>query len=262
MDEVLSLVAAGVNFHVQQGDASPRAVFLHGFGGDLHGWDAVWPVLGATLPALRYDLRGHGESRGGEEEPYRHADDLLAILDALGLQQVDLVGVSMGGSIAVDFALDHPHRVRALVLISPGLVAWEWSEQWLARWQPLVEQARAGRLDEARRMWWQHPLFATTRDSPAGPALHDMIMRFSGVQWVSDSQRPLLPDVERLHTLQAPTLLLTGQCDLADFRLIADVIEAGVSGPVQRVDMPGAGHLLQLEQPGPCARHSLAFLGG
>ena len=67
------------------------------------------------------------------------------------------------------------------------------------------------------------------------------------------------PDVERLYRLQARTLLLTGGRDLADFRLIAAVLEASVKDLV-RVEIPECGHLLQLEQPGECARRILPFL--
>ena len=125
-------------------------------------------ALGRSLPALRYDLRGFGRTASGGRAAFSHADDLLAVLDAMGVARCDLVGVSMGGSVAVNFALDHAERVRNLVLVSPGLVGWEWSEEWRALWQPIVAAARAGAMDEARRLWWQHPLFATTRASAAG----------------------------------------------------------------------------------------------
>lgn len=112
---------------------------------------------------------------------------------------------------------------------------------------------------EARRLWWEHPLFGTTRDSAAGPALFESIMRFPGEQWIEDRHEPMLPDVERLHQLTTRTLLLTGGRDLDDFRLIADLIEASASH-LQRVDDPARGHLLHLEDPEGCARKISAFL--
>lgn len=141
-----------------------------------------------------------------------------SILDAAALDQCDLVGVSMGASIALNFALDHPERVGSLVLISPGLVAWEWTDAWSERWRAIVKLARNGKLDQARQLWWQHPLFESTRSSPGGPALFDSIMRFSGAQWVRDDHLPMLPDVEQLHMLRTRTLLrCSAHCQRPEF---------------------------------------------
>jgi pimeloyl-ACP methyl ester carboxylesterase len=247
-----------VAFHAEQTGAPPRAVFLHGFGGDLHTWDLVWPELGVQLSALRYDMRGYGQSTA-PPGPYTQTGDLLAVLDACAFERCDLVGVSQGGAVALNFALDHPGRVRRLVLISPALVGWDWSPAWRARWRAIVTEAREGRLDSARRMWWEHPLFATTRTSAAGPALRASIERYSGAHWLGDEHRLLLPDVERLHGLAVPTLLLTGGQDLEDFRVIAGLIEAGAPG-VQRVDEPALGHLVHLEDPRGTAQRIRQFL--
>ena len=259
MEKDFTVRIAGADFYARQQGDKPRAVFLHGFGGDLHTWDGVWSELACAVPALRYDLRGFGRSTSHDDAPFDHADDLLAILDATGIGQCDLVGVSMGAGIALNFTLDHPGRVRNLVLISPGLVGWEWSAGWQSLWRPIVAAARAGAIDEARRLWWQHPLFASTRSSAGGQALFDSIMRYCGAHWIRDNHRLKLPDVERLCLLEARTLLLTGGRDLEDFRLIADLVAASARA-VQRVELPGAGHLLHLEDPAGCARQLLAFL--
>jgi pimeloyl-ACP methyl ester carboxylesterase len=126
-------------------------------------------------------------------------------------------------------------------------------------WREITAKARAGAMDEARQLWWQHPLFATTRSGAASAALYQSIMAYSGAQWVHDNQKLMLPDVERLHALQARTLLLTGGRDLEDFRLIADVIEASAPD-VTRTDWPAYGHLLPLEDPAGCVREICSFL--
>ena len=69
----------------------------------------------------------------------------------------------------------------------------------------------------------------------------------------------MLPDVERLHELAIPTLLLTGDKDMADFRLIAQLI-AGAAPHVERIDIADAGHMLLLERPGPVAQAVSEFL--
>lgn len=259
MEKTLAINAGGIDFHARQRGEEPHAVFVHGFGGDLHTWDLLWAAFGENLSAIRYDLRGFGQSIDNSNEPFNHADDLLAILDAKNIECCDLVGVSMGGAIALNFALDHAERVRNLLLISPGIVAWEWSDAWKALWRPIVTKARAGDMDGARQLWWQHPLFATTRNSEGASALYESIMRYSGAQWVRENHKMMLPDIERLHQLCVRTLLLTGEQDFEDFRLTADLIEASATN-LKRIDWPNRGHLLQLEDPGSCMREIVSFL--
>lgn len=258
-EKELVLHADGVDIHARQRGAHPGAVFLHGFSGNLHIWDPLWEILDDDVGALRYDLRDFGDSRAQDEREFSHSDDLLAVLDSCAPEPVDLVGVSMGGAVALNFALDHPQRVRRLVLISPAITGWEWSEDWRALWRPIIEQARAGNMDEARELWWQHPLFDTTRNSAAGPALRASIDRFAGRQWLADHQRPELPDLDRAHSLSVPTLLLTGERDFSDFLLIADLLTGAVP-QMRHVAFPAAGHLLQMEQPRAVARELKAFL--
>lgn len=240
--------------------AAPTAVFLHGFGGSQEDWEPIWQALPTAIEAIRYDLRGFGESRAEDEGPFSHADDLLALLDNEGIGRADLIGMSMGGSVAVGFALDHPGRVRRLVLVSPGLMGWDWSEEWRALWRAITASARAGDIEGARALWAAHPLFATVRGRPdALAALYGSIARYSGAEWIVDRQRPSLPDVERLPLLSCPTLLLSGALDMPDFRLIGDLIE-GSAADVRRVDVAGCGHMLTLEAVEICAEAIGVFL--
>lgn len=260
MEQARTIHAAGVNFYARQTSEQPRAIFLHGFGGDLHTWDSLWQALGNNLAALRYDLRGFGRSIDNSASPFHHADDLLAVLNAINVEQIDVVGVSMGGAVALNFALSHPERVRKLILISPGMVGWEWSGAWRALWQGIIDKARSGDMDDARQLWFEHPLFATTRASAAGALLRESIQHFSGAQWIRNDEKENFPDIERLHAHDTRTLLLTGGRDFEDFRLIADVIEATAPNTI-RIDWPDYGHLLNLENPVGCAREILSFIG-
>jgi pimeloyl-ACP methyl ester carboxylesterase len=111
----------------------------------------------------------------------------------------------------------------------------------------MVAAARAGDIVEARRLWWQHELFETTRAGDAAEELQRSIMAFAGGPWIKDWQRRELPDVDRLSALAVPTLLLTGERDLPDFQLMADLI-AAAAPTVRRIDYAGAGHMLPLER--------------
>ncbi|HMO69084.1 MAG TPA: alpha/beta fold hydrolase [Novosphingobium sp.] len=245
---------------VRDGEGTPL-VLVHGFGGSRAMWDAVIAALPADLPLVRYDLRGFGASAQDEAVPFRHADDLLAVLDHLGIAQVHLCGLSMGGAIAVRFAIERADRVARLVLVSPALIAWEWSADWAAGFRACVKAARSGDMATARRLWWENPLFDTVREEPFAAALQAEIAAFAGRQWMADPQMRELPEVEHLHRLTAPTLLLAGGRDTADFRLIADMLSATVPD-LRRIDYPDAGHMLTLERPADLAGEIAAFLGG
>lgn len=248
MSGAFSVAAEGAVLHGEQRGAGTPLVLVHGMAGDRHEWDPLVEALPADLPVLRYDLRGFGRSDSLSGEPYSHADDLLALFDARGIARAPLLGLSMGGGIALHFALSHPERVSRLVLISPALVGWEWSDEWKALWRGVASAARKGDMATARERWIAHPMFAATRESAAAEShLRHSVAAYRGQQWTRDFQRDELPDLERLPTLAVPTLLLTGEHDFADLRLIADVIEGSAPG-VTRIDFAGAGHMLHLER--------------
>ncbi|MDE8653277.1 alpha/beta fold hydrolase [Novosphingobium album (ex Liu et al. 2023)] len=242
-----------------EGDDARPLVLIHGFGGSRHDWAGVRNALPAGLPTLAYDQRGFGESTGPDGVAFSHAEDLLRLLDALGIATADICGMSLGGATALNFALNWPARVRRLVLVSPLMVGWSWTPEWVALWKAMGRAARAGDMATARELWWQHPLFAPTRESPAADTLRAAIAAFHGHQWIRDDQRNELPEIERLHRLAMPTLLLTGGRDLPDFRLMAEVI-ASAAPHVERIDHPDAGHMLTYERPREIAGEITRFL--
>lgn len=247
MPGAFSVAVEGATICGETRGESPALVLLHGLGGSRATWDRVVAALPPDLALLRYDLRGFGASSMDEEVEFSHADDLLAVLDSQGIGKATVVGLSLGGATAINFAIGHPERVERLIVVSPALVGWEWSEEWRERWRAISRAARGGDMAEARRLWWEHPLFETTRASDAADELRRSIDAYSGRVWVKDPQRRAMPDVERLHLVEAPALLLTGELDLPDFRLIADLLEASVPG-IARADFEGAGHMLPLER--------------
>ncbi|WP_324695955.1 alpha/beta fold hydrolase [Novosphingobium aerophilum] len=242
----------------REGTGTPL-VLVHGFGGSRHDWEPIVAALPADLPLIAYDQRGFGDSTGAPGVPFSHSDDLLALLDTLGIARADLCGLSLGGGTVLNFALNHPECVRRLVLVSPLMLGWSWSADWVERWKAIGRAARGGDIASARELWWNHPLFETTRESAGSQRLRAGIEAFHGRQWIQDDQRPELPEAERLTDLATPTLLLTGSHDTEDFRLMAALIDAA-SEQVSRIDHEGAGHLLNLEIPARLAGEIIAFV--
>jgi pimeloyl-ACP methyl ester carboxylesterase/dienelactone hydrolase len=255
-----SVAASGATLVVETRGNGDPVVFVHGFADDRRSWDLIASPLCRERRVVRYDLRGYGESFESGQTRFRHADDLRLVLDTLKIERCDLVGVSMGGGISLNFSLDSPERVRRLILISPAVVGWQWSEQWRALWAK-IREAASHDLPQARELWWNHPLFSPTREHQvAGDILRKAISQYSGKHWLRDNEARAMPDLDRLHTLRVPTLLITGTRDFEDFRLIADLIEAAAPG-VSRIDLDGAGHLPHLERPAEVIDQVSAFLG-
>ena len=108
-----------LNFR-QWGDIAlkPPVVFLHGLLGELQSWNTQAKHLAEHYPVLSVDLRNHGASPHLSGMSYAQmSDDLLALLDHLGLAKINLIGHSMGGKVAMYFALHHPQRVEKLIII-------------------------------------------------------------------------------------------------------------------------------------------------
>jgi len=243
-------VKGGELFFEYAGNGDP-VVFLHGFGLDSRMWNPQCEGLQSGYRILRYDLRGFGRSSTLPPSEYAHEGDLQALLSHLGVESAHIVGLSMGGRIALRFAAGYPQMVQSLVLADSALDGYSWSNDWQRRWQALCDLAKAEQLSEARRQYFEHPLFASARTNPACAAfLSSMIDDYSGSHW-QGQDRPRMPSpplAGRLMEIRIPSLVITGSRDLPDFLEIADVLFAGLPRARREV-IEGSGHMVNLEAP-------------
>jgi pimeloyl-ACP methyl ester carboxylesterase len=239
------------------GDA---VVFLHGFSLDQRMWAQQAAALaGAGFQAITYDLRGFGASTL-PAGPYAHVDDLRALLDHLGLEAAHLVGLSLGGGVVIDFALQYPGRTRSLTAVDSTLGGFPWTKDW---GEP-GRLARSTGLAAAKAAWLADPLFAPVLTQPAAGALvRQMVGDYSGWHWLNRdphvSAAGLAPAYHRLGEIQAPALVVVGELDLPDFRDLAGRLARSLPN-ARRVDLAGAGHLSNLEAPAACNSALLDFL--
>jgi pimeloyl-ACP methyl ester carboxylesterase len=135
MESGLAEVDGGVLAWESAGEG-PGVAFLHPGLWDSRVWDEQFGVFSKTYRVLRHDFRGYGRSSRPEPgKPYSHVDDLEGVMDAAGVDRAALIGNSMGGRVAIDFALEHPSRVSALVLAAPGLSGFEGTPEEESRWE-------------------------------------------------------------------------------------------------------------------------------
>ena len=95
----------------------PLVVLTHGATVDHHEWDATAALVGKKYRTLRWDMRSHGESRPAKFSVDESVDDLIALLDEVGVSQATLVGPSLGGNLHQELVFRHPQRVHALVCV-------------------------------------------------------------------------------------------------------------------------------------------------
>ncbi len=136
------LHANGIALYYEDGGgAGEPVVLIHGHSVDRRMWAAQWLALReAGFRVIRYDVRGHGRSSApdtGYTWPV-YAADLCALLDALGVAAAHLVGFSMCGGIALQFALDHPARARSLALIDAAVPGFAYSADFADTIEALV----------------------------------------------------------------------------------------------------------------------------
>jgi 3-oxoadipate enol-lactonase len=252
------------HLYYESAGAGEPVVLIHGFTLDTRMWDDQFLPLARRFRVIRYDLRGFGRSGLPTDEPYSHVDDLAGLLDHLQIESAQLVGLSKGGAVALDFALTHPGRVRRLALIDPVLGGFAWSKQSDAENGLVWQEAARGGIPAAKSAWLAHPLFISAHRQPAVAArLAQIIQDYSGWHFVNGNPETGItpPAAARLHELKMPVLVLVGDEDRPDFLLIAEQIGREVA-PARTLVLAGVGHMANMEAPEAVTEALLAFLSG
>ena len=231
--------------------AGEPIVFVHGFGIDSEMWGPQWAAFAARYRVIRYDLRGYGCSTL-PTGPYSHVDDLLSLVRAVGARPAHLVGLSMGGRIAMRAAAQESSAWWSLTLADTALDGHVWSDEWLRRWKEITKVAAAGDAAGAAQMWLQHPLFGPAQKHPdVANVLGAMVARYSGWHLSNrdpDTAPPARTVEDALSTVSSRTLVIVGEHDLPDFHAIARRTAQAIPSATLAV-IAGAGHMTNLEAP-------------
>jgi 2-succinyl-6-hydroxy-2,4-cyclohexadiene-1-carboxylate synthase len=244
----------------------PPLLLLHGFTGSREAWDHLRPLLGPRFRVLAPDLPGHGGSPIAPDTTFDGTlEALLELLDAQGLERVDVTGYSLGARVALGLCLRAPERVGRLVLESgsPGLRRRRDRGERRRDDAALAEDIERD-LEAFIRRWEQLPIFEGLRTLPDAlrQPLHQRRLSHRP-EALAGSLRALSLGAQpsywpRLWTVRAPTLLLTGARD-AKFTHIARTMAAEIPLVWGHV-FPGVGHAPHLESPEEYAREVTSFL--
>lgn len=208
-------------------------------------------------PARTLDLPGFGRTPLESDT----VDYRAFVRRTLPDKPVTLIGTSLGGTIALELALESPERVAALVLVGSGLDGHEWSEEVRAFGEEEEAALERGDLDAAVdanvRLWLADGAAPEVRELVADMQRNAFQLQKGHEQLRMVRLEP--PASGRLADVQAPTLVVTGDEDVRDIHEIADKLVAGIPG-AERATIAGAGHLPSLERPDEFDRVVLAFL--
>jgi len=225
------------------GGDGPALLLLHEGVADARMWDPLWPVLTDSYRTIRYDARAFGKSPRATEN-YTLLADALRVLDHFGVQVAHVAGCSMGGSTALQLALDHPARVKSLVLLCPGIPGYP---------APLFDEATEARFEAA----------GAARDV-------DALVRIGLEQWGGSGDDPTVtelmrstiaawgnqvrflqegpPVYERLGELRVPVALMVGDADSPALIARNEAAAARIPG-CDLIRMPGVDHYPTIRAP-------------
>lgn len=239
-------------------------VLLHSTVGDRRMWDPQWPVLvEAGCRVVRCDFRGYGDTPV-PQGPHNDADDVIDLLEDLGIGPVAVVGASYGGKVALEIAARWPQRVTALALVCAGMPGHEPTDALRGFWQREEELFDAGDIAGAVELnvatWLGPEASEATRERVRTMQRHAFEVELAAAEEVAAAEEHEATEVDvDLGAITATSLIVSGAMDLPDFRLIAARL-AALLPAAHVVQLPWAGHLPTLERPEELSAMLTAFL--
>ena len=255
-------VPGGKLYYEAAGEGEP-VVFVHGFTLDTRMWDDQWNVFASKYRVVRYDVRGFGRS-DLPSAAYANYIDLDAVVQHLGPQRPHVVGLSMGGGIAADYAANFPEGLRSMTLVDSTLGGYAFPESFRSgvAFGPLAKEKGVKAAIDA---WVAHPFFVPAAEQPAVLArLNEIVGAYHGYAWTTTEtlqETPTPLTAENLDAIKVPTLVIVGERDIPEFREVAQHMAENIAG-ARLVTVPNAGHMSNMEQPAVVNEAILSFLGG
>jgi pimeloyl-ACP methyl ester carboxylesterase len=250
----------------QAGEGSP-VVLLHEGIADSRMWEPQWAEYSKRFRMVRFDLRGFGKSPPAVGT-YSLSGDLVRLLEGLELGPVTLIGVSLGGAVAMETTIARPDLVSRLIVVAPGLRGFEMSDETKAGWAEEEAALERGDVDEAvevnLRMWVDGPSRSPAEvDAEVRRKVGEMQRRAIEIYLEAGEegeQQPLVEDWgDRLGEISVPTLVLVGDLDRPEMLEIAERLEAEIPD-ARRETIAGTAHVPSMERPDEFDRLVLEFL--
>lgn len=247
-------VPGGSLYYEVAGSGHPL-VLVHADVADRRMWDEQLAVFARHYRVVRYDKRGFGRSTS-QDGTYSPRADLVALLAHLGIAKTAVLGLSNGGALVLDFTLEHPELVDALIVVAGGVGGFEWeptpAEMALFSEYETLEEHKdyPGLIEIGLRTWADGPGQPEGRaDAPVRERLREMMTEmYRDHHEELRSARLEPPAAGRLGEIHVPTLVIVGDLDVSDTIGAMDYLARHVAG-ARKVVFPGTAHMVNMEQP-------------
>jgi 3-oxoadipate enol-lactonase len=253
-----------LHYEVLGRSGTPAVLMIQGLGADKHGWDMQRIPLAMHYRVIALDNRGAGRS----DKPFGHytleqmADDAIAVLDAVGVEQAHIVGASMGGAITQIIGLKYPERVLSLTLACTACRNHPWRRELLHGWADTAAERGMGVMAKEAARWVIGPR-SFRRLLPAFGWLGPLAMGRTSHAFVAQVRAILDVDEsvsEQLEQVTAPTLVLVGNQDILTPRGDSEEIAERMPN-AELVVISGAAHGFMVEHASTFNKVLLEFLG-
>ena len=237
-----------------QGDA---LLMVHAGFVDSRMWDAQFAFFARSYQVIRFDMRGYGRSDPAQG-PVVRRNEIVSLMKHLGIPKAVLVGCSMGGAMVLDFALEHPDRTQALVLVSTAPGGFELQGEpppGLFEMIAALQQNDLQRASELQIQIWVDGMFR--KPEQVDPQVRQRAAEMNRIPVANQTYlkvdlQPLQPldppAANRLKDVQIPTLVVAGALDHPEILRAADYLAQGIPS-AKKLILQGSAHLPNMEQP-------------
>lgn len=244
----------GAKLYYEIAGQGATIVLVHSGIADSRMWDALFQDLSKNYQVLRYDLRGFGKSPVAPQ-PFTHAADLHALLEKLNIPRAVFVGSSKGGTIILDYALEYPEQIQALVIACSAPSGFQFEGEAPPQWDALVSAFNMHDFDKTAELevqiWVDGPY--RTPDQ-INPQLRELVRDMDSIALRNEATGVLqeeaapVPAVERLSSIEVPTLIIYGALDDPNISRAAEYMAETIS-TAKKIEFAKAAHFPNLEFP-------------
>ena len=261
----------GTSLYYEVAGEGHPLVLNHGGLVDHHLWDGQFDAFAQHFKVIRYDIRGFGASGMLSKgmEPYSMERDLHSLLQFLGIEKTYVLGLSLGGTLAIDFTLQYPEMVDALITVGSGLSGFEWGEpdqELMAKFAAMDEAFKSGdiaRSVEISLQLWTDGPYRTPQQ--VDPQVRERVRAMTTHNYERGDAEDVQPQemeppaAGRLSEIHVPMLIIAGGQDTEAILKIADTLEKSIAG-AKKVAIPGTAHHPNMEKPQEFNRAVIEFL--